>query len=77
MRQDKGNGESTAVVKLNIDKYRDSLLTISMVNTTSQYGGRLLLLTIIKVVVTVIVIYWCGIIIDSNFDNKTTRQFRK
>lgn len=42
MRQDKGNGESTAVVKLNIDKYRDSLLTISMVDTTSQYGGRVI-----------------------------------
>ncbi len=37
MRQDKGNGESTAVVKLNIDKYRVRLPTINMVNT-SQIG---------------------------------------
>ena len=37
MRQDKGNGESAAVVKLNIDKYRVSLPTINMVNT-SQIG---------------------------------------
>ena len=32
MRQDKGNGESTAVVKLNIDKYRVPP-PINMVNT--------------------------------------------